>query len=681
MSSSTLIRILAVALVLGLCTGLCSASELPPPDADAAALQQAGQGSTNDELLAFLKARSANDADLAQTERLVKQLGSSVFSERQEASRRLIALGTAALQALQAAPRDNDPEVAKRVEACVKAIESASRNELAAVRLLGRRAPEGAAGALLRFVPYAAEEHLEETVWFTLDVLARKEGQIDGSFEAALQDRLGQRRAAAAFTLARYGKAQQQAAAAKFLEDPDPRVRLRAAQGLLGAKDKRGLPALLRLLGEEDLSLAWQAEELLRWAVAEGSPHETLQAGGAEGREKCRKAWQAWWDWNGGAFDLSKRHEDWQRPGLVLLCDPGKGWEEGCVWLSGCDGVTRCQWERLRSPVEARLIPGPRVLIAEAPAVLQHNPPTPPPDLPVRGRITERDPDGKVRWECDKFPDPVDCRRLLNGNTMIVTKGLDGGEVSPGGEPVAAIGRDIFSGAKPSPRPTYCGLTSEGRLLVAMDEETWRVRGLSDCDPLQGGVNNTFWNDALVPLPSFSAEEAGPGRYLVSGTEKGKVFEVENGWSRRDVPSFTKTAWKQKLPGSTNAVKLPTGQIFVAVGGRVVTLDRDGKTVGELLCERPAFRVRPCLSLVRLGFDAPAPLIGIYQDAEVLYWLVEGTHDALVAHRLRGLKSDKPLVRRRSAELIGELGPKGAEAIPALEVTLRDPDEAVRRAA
>src|SRR5262249_6779591 len=149
-----------------------------------------------------------------------------------------------------------DPEVAKRVDACLKAIESSSRLGFAVVRLLGRRAPEGAAAALLRFVPYAADEYLEETVWFTLVGLARKEGQIDKSFEAALQDRLGKRRAAAAFILARYGTARQQAAAAKLLEDAEPRVQLRTAQGLLGAKDKRALPTLIAVLGAEDLALA-----------------------------------------------------------------------------------------------------------------------------------------------------------------------------------------------------------------------------------------------------------------------------------------------------------------------------------------------------------------------------------------------------------------------------------------
>jgi hypothetical protein len=368
MSTSISSRLLVAALALGVCFGLGSTREIPPRDADEVALQQAKQEKTNEDLIAFLKGRSASDADLEHPERLVKQLGSSVFAEREEASKRLIALGRAALPALRAAPRENDLDLTRRVEACTQAIEAANRIELAVVRLLGRRMPDGGAAALLRFVPYAADEQLEETVWFTLDALARKEKQLDRSFEEALKDRLALRRAAAAFILARYGTADQQAAASKLLDDADSRVRLRTAQGLLGGQDKRGLPTLVRLLGDEELALAWQAEELLRWAAAQRAPKDIVGSGTPDARDKCRKAWEAWWQREEESLDLRKRDEDWQRPGLVLLTDPGKGWQEGCVWLTGCDGISRCRWEGLQSPVEARLLPDSGVLIAR----LQH---------------------------------------------------------------------------------------------------------------------------------------------------------------------------------------------------------------------------------------------------------------------------------------------------------------------
>src|SRR5207237_3179595 len=56
-------------------------------------------------------------------------------------------------------------------------------------------------------------------------------------------------------------------------------------------------------------------------------------------------------------------------------------------------------------PIDARLLPGGRVLVAEHGA----------------NRVTERDRKGNILWEHRVNSQPVVCQRLPNGNTFIAT--------------------------------------------------------------------------------------------------------------------------------------------------------------------------------------------------------------------------------------------------------------------
>src|SRR5262249_32417297 len=131
---------------------------------------------------------------------------------------------------------------------------------------------DGAAAVLLQHLPFAPDETTEEETWFGLDALAAADRRTHEALAAALADRAPARRAAAACVLGRVGTAGQHDTVARLLDDPEAVVRLRAAQGLLAGEDARGLPALIALLKEPDLGVAWQAEELLHWAAGDGAP-------------------------------------------------------------------------------------------------------------------------------------------------------------------------------------------------------------------------------------------------------------------------------------------------------------------------------------------------------------------------------------------------------------------------
>jgi hypothetical protein len=127
----------------------------------------------------------------------------------------------------------------------------------------------------------------------------------------ALAEKEPARRAVAALLLGRHGSAEQKAAVRKLLADPDPAVRLRAAQGLLAGREKAAVPVLLALLSEGPPDVARQADDLLSRAAGDTAPAASLGET-KEQRAKCRAAWEGWWKANEARLDLAKADVDLQ---------------------------------------------------------------------------------------------------------------------------------------------------------------------------------------------------------------------------------------------------------------------------------------------------------------------------------------------------------------------------------
>jgi hypothetical protein len=113
-------------LLWGVGTGSVMAGD-KSGDSDEEVLHKEGVGVDNGSLLAYLRKRSANDADLHNIRGLVQQLGSERFGEREEASEKLTGLGPLALADLRGAVNDTDKEGAGRARECVARIEKQSR--------------------------------------------------------------------------------------------------------------------------------------------------------------------------------------------------------------------------------------------------------------------------------------------------------------------------------------------------------------------------------------------------------------------------------------------------------------------------------------------------------------------------------------------------------------------------
>jgi hypothetical protein len=283
---------------------------LPGPDpADEALLKGAGLGVDGPALLEFFRKRTVSPQDEKRAEELVKRLGDEQYALREQATRELKALGPAAVPALRQAARSGDAEVKRRARDCLGSVEAGLRPELAgaAARLLAARAPARAVPALLAYLPGAPGADAEEEAQLALLALAAKAGRPDDALAAALEDRAAARRAAAALAVGRCGSEEQRRRVRRLLADPDPKVRLLAAQGLLAARDKEAVPAVIDLLTVAPL--AGRAEDVLAALAGEAGPKAAPGEDDAS-RRKSQAAWRAWWGAQRDKIDLAKADLD-----------------------------------------------------------------------------------------------------------------------------------------------------------------------------------------------------------------------------------------------------------------------------------------------------------------------------------------------------------------------------------
>jgi HEAT repeat protein len=303
---------LAAALLL---TAAVRAEPPAAPDTadDEKVLKEAGIKADGPALVEFFRKRVPAEVTPERLAALVKQLGDDDFAVREKATDGLKALGARALPALRRALQDADPEVRRRAQDCVNVAtsESAAARTAAAARVIAARKPAGAAAALVAFLPFAEDDAAAEEIVSALIAVGAPGGQVDPAVSGALSDREPARRAAAALLLGRHGSAEQKAAVRKLLGDPDPAIRLRAAEGLLAGREKAAVPVLLALLAEAPADVAGRADDLLNRAAGDAAPSVSLGEG-REQRAKCRAAWEAWWKANEAKLDLAKADVDLQ---------------------------------------------------------------------------------------------------------------------------------------------------------------------------------------------------------------------------------------------------------------------------------------------------------------------------------------------------------------------------------
>jgi hypothetical protein len=118
--------------LLSLSVSLCACNRSPQPQGQNREAEKPPRGGED-------KDKMANDPDTIA--RLVKQLASADFQEREAATKALEAVGVPALEALRKAAKDDDPEVAQRAARLVEGIENSLDGLLADYRAYGLPLP------------------------------------------------------------------------------------------------------------------------------------------------------------------------------------------------------------------------------------------------------------------------------------------------------------------------------------------------------------------------------------------------------------------------------------------------------------------------------------------------------------------------------------------------------------
>jgi hypothetical protein len=507
-------------------------------------LKDAKIGTEDAALLKFFRDRIISDAEREKLVTAIAELGDDAFEVREKAEDRLIKAGRAAFSLLVKAQDNRDPEVASRARKCLEQLDFAAEAQwtTAAARIIAERKPKGASVALLDFLPFADDDYLQESIFAALAKVCLKDGKADDDIRTAIDSKLMVRRCAAAYVLSRAGE-EDRKLAVKMLQDKEPSVRFQAATGLLRVGVKDAVPGLMRLLTDSPIQFAYQAEDLLFRLAGDKPPTASLGKADDASRKKAREDWEAWWKTASEKVDLTKVNVDSALKGLTIIIDfNGAGKDgQGRIWECTKDG--KMNWEiasGLGGPVDARVIAGGRVLIAE------HN----------ASRVTERDRDGKILWTQSTNGNPVSCQRLANGNTLIATT-AEVVEVTRENKEVfkvPASGGMFWCATKGKDGKILCAQSTGD--VIELDAAGKKLRTVR-----VGGLDG--WGDATM-LPN--------GNVLVARFSQNQVAEVD--WTG-------KVVWQANATSCTRASPLPNGNVLVTnMGGKVVyEIDRDGKEV------------------------------------------------------------------------------------------------------
>ncbi|HTU19218.1 MAG TPA: HEAT repeat domain-containing protein [Gemmataceae bacterium] len=484
-------------------------------------------------------------------EQLIRKLGDDEYQTREASSRELLRLGRISLPQLHDAVSNRDPEIAHRVRDLIERIEREPTRVLpgAALRLLALRKPEGAAEALLAYLPFAEQDDRTDEVTKTLAILAVRDGKLDAALVRALADSLPRIRAAAAEALVQGGGKQGRDAVRALLNDKAPAVRLRVALALAPSGEREAVPVLIDLLVSASEEQVGQVEAILTQLAGETAP-DTSWGTATSDKIKCRDAWAAWWKSNRERADLSRlKTQLWY--GYTLLCDSGRN----RVFEIDRSGKERWAIEGVPFPVDAWVVGGKHVLIAE-----------------YSGRkVSERDFKGKVLWSRGLNGLPVNVQRLSNGHTFIATLNQIL-ELDRNGKEVYSI-NNIVGGITAAYR------ARDGRIICVANNGSRCLTLDTTGKQLKQFASNrdASWTSGIDLLSN--------GRILITQPNRNKVTEYD-----RDGKRIVEV----NAPLATTATGLPNGHFLIASnnGRRAFEVDRTGKVVWEHKAAGNIFRAR-----------------------------------------------------------------------------------------
>lgn len=515
-------------------------------------------GVTEQGLVQYLHKLSLDSQDVQRIRTLIEQLGNVRFRLRTQATDQLTRIGTPGLPFLKEALGHEDLEVSVRAGNIIDKIQEGPGPALpaAAIRRLTDHPSAAAIRALLAYVPFAENDELVEQVFNSLCLISVRRPGIDPQLVAALKDSAPRRRAAAAYVLGTVGTEAECRLVDPLLADGNVGVRFAAVRGLLTAKDVRTLPVLIDSMKDLPQEKLWKAGEILERLAQGNGPAAVANVDTKKGRQQLVRAWKEWWREHRKSADLAALANDRMHLGRMLICeyDSVRGQPRGRIWE--CDRTGKQIWEitGLSGPMDAQVLPGGRVLIAEN----------------TGRRVVEMDRTGKVHWEYRVTSNPVACQRLPNGNTFIATYNQLL-EVTPGKRVVFSLDRGpafyIFSAKRLRNGRIVC-MSAQGTIMEIDPATRKTIRSIN--------LQASGWCGIDV-LPN--------GRYLVAQMGLSRIQEIDKN---------RKVHWKCNYRGAFRATRLPNGHTLTASMStmKVAEFDRNGNLIREIPCKGRPWQVR-----------------------------------------------------------------------------------------
>ncbi|HEY7308467.1 MAG TPA: HEAT repeat domain-containing protein [Gemmataceae bacterium] len=268
-----------------------------PALSDEQVVKNAHLDSAGPALVTFFRQRVRRQADPKQLAELTKKLGDKDPKVHTKAAAELVGLGSLALPALRRAVNQADDEAAlSRARKCVESIEGQGGAAVvaSAVRLLTAHNPDGAADALLDYLPFADNDHLVQEIETALQTVGLQNGKPASALVRALSDAAPVRRSIAAHVLCRIGGTSGRANVRALLKDPKPSVRKQAALGLADSHDAEAVPVLIDLVADLPPDGRKEVETYLTELAGDWTI-KTPQGNDATSSRLRRELWSAWW--------------------------------------------------------------------------------------------------------------------------------------------------------------------------------------------------------------------------------------------------------------------------------------------------------------------------------------------------------------------------------------------------
>ena len=501
-------------------------------------------------LLNEFQSRTMTDDERDQALALIQKLDDVSADVREKASTELVGMGRRVAPLLRQASASPNPRIGPFAQSCLQSIEKDLPNPLpaAAGRLLALRAPDGAVGVLLAYLPYADGDADAEQLRDLLGSLAAHDAKAVPVLVKGLGDKIGVRRSAAAVALVRRGAGDDLAAVKKLFNDADPDVRLRTALAVLtAARDKDAVPVLIGLLTKLPPEQVWQAEEMLSFLAGDKAPAVSV-AGDDDARKKAADAWAAWWAANHASIDLAKLDFKGDRDlGYLLVVEmnfPGK--PAGRILEQDAAGKVRWEIDNVGWPQDAQVTSNNHIVLVDNNGQ----------------RACERDiHDNTVVWE-----KPVNqgfrVQRLPNGDTFVAGRnGLVEFDRS---------GNQVLNVQRPNEWLLDAAKFRDGQMALLNNQGGYTrldATGTKEVKSFHVPFNINFGINGAQVLPN--------DHVIVSSWNAGKVTEYD---------ADGKVVMEANVQQANNFFRLPNGHTLVTCLSQteIIELDGAGKVVNEM---------------------------------------------------------------------------------------------------